>query len=101
MTNPTNELTSEEAKVLLALGEIHHEERVKSCWDNLAYIEFNRTKGLSAFSFKYNPLKRKLNQHCIVYKFADNSSIKVYNRANRITCFNKLGECQAERIMFV
>ena len=67
---------------------------------NKAIIEYHRTKTLSAFNLRFNPIRRKLNQFCTLYIFEDNSKLKIYNYSNKMLAIAPNGKAQEERILF-
>lgn len=76
-------------------------------WNNIAYAEYNRTKGMSAFFF-IQPVSvrtRTVNQYVIEHKFEDGSKLQVSSckckvNLNYMKCFNTRGEGQAIRVLF-
>jgi hypothetical protein len=68
-------------------------------WENLAYAEYKRTRGLSAFNLA-GATQRKLNQHATRYNFLDGSWLIVHVTCNAMTCYNTRGEPQATRVLF-
>jgi hypothetical protein len=53
--------------------------------DNHAYKEFYRTKGLSAFNFEIQPMKKvTVNQYFTKYVWGDGSMLKVSSCRNNI-----------------
>jgi len=76
-------------------------------YDNQAYKEFYRTKGLSAFNWEVQPIeKRVLNQHFTLYRFPDGSCLKISSGRNKVN-HNSMryypsakGLCFAERMLF-
>ncbi len=69
--------------------------------NDLAHGEYHRTKDMQAFTFKHNPIKRKLNQFCISYKFKDNSELRVMKTSNTMRYYDCNGVVWAERMLFV
>ena len=69
-------------------------------FDNLAYKEFYRTKGLSAFNLEQVKTKKVINQHATKYTFSDDSYLVIKKNTNGMTCYTYTGIAHAERMLF-
>jgi hypothetical protein len=76
-------------------------KRIAKKWLNLAYAEYNRTKGMIAFNLQHNPIRKRLNQHAIRYVFSDKSMLIISATKNYMLCKNTKGEDQAIRATFM
>ncbi len=56
---------------------------------SMAYAELERIQDLSAFNMRYNPVRRRLNQHATRYTFSDDSVLTLFLSSGFGTAKNK------------